>query len=175
MTEAQSEKIKNWQPHPSQRGWFSLAMYKAMAENEDVRLVTADLGYIVLDPMKQDFPKRFLNTGASEQAATGICIGMALSGLTPVLYSITTFLLYRSFEWLRNYVNYEKIPVLLVGSGYGNDYVHDGITHQPYEVHEVMKLFPNIKTYFPTEKEQIPEIVKEMIEAKQPAFLCLRR
>ena len=30
---------------------------------------------------------------------------------------------------IRNYVNYEKIPVKLIGSGRDRDYEHDGISH----------------------------------------------
>lgn len=161
--------------HDSMRGWFAAELYNAMEADDKIRLVTADLGWGMWDAVQRDFPKRFLNTGASEQVATGICVGMALSGLTPFLYSITTFLLLRPLEWHRNYLQHEGIPVRLIGSGYEDDYKHDGITHQPYEAKQVLALFPRIKTYFPTDKSEIPDIVHEMIWEDRPSFLCLRR
>lgn len=145
-----------------------------MAENENIWLVTGDLGYGLLDAHRDDFPNRFLNAGASEQAAMGICIGLALQGKIPFLYSITTFLLYRPFEWIINYLSAERVPVRLVGSGYEEDYEHDGITHQPWEVHQVISLF-HMSNYFPKTKEEIPWLVRSMIEEKQPSFICLRR
>lgn len=157
------------------RGWFAAELYDAMAKDDRIWCLTGDLGFGMLCKIKVDFPKRFLNVGASEQLLLGTGIGLALEGKIPFCYSITTFLLYRSFEWIRNYVNHESIPVRLIGSGYEDDYKHDGITHQPWEVREVMKLFPKIISRFPEDKVLIPGIVQAMIEINQPSFLCLRR
>lgn len=175
MTLSQQDRLDNWKLHESQRGYFSKALYRAMAENDRIWLVTADLGFGVLDPMRDDFDERFLNTGASEQVAMGICVGLALEGKIPFLYSITSFLLYRPFEWIRNYLNHEQIPVKLVGSGFGDDYKHDGFTHHTYDAKRTLALFPCIQTFFPDTKEQVPDYLKKMIENDLPSFLCLRR
>lgn len=170
-----SERLKNYPIHDSIRGAFGLALYRAMAEDERIWTLTADLGYGLLDPHKEDFPDRFINFGASECCMVGAGVGLALSGRVPFVYSITTFLIYRAFEWIRNYMHYEELPVLLVGSGMDDDYKHDGITHQPFEVREVLNCLPNIKQFYPTQKEVIPGLVKMMISAQKPSFLCLRR
>ncbi len=162
--------------HDSIRGWFAAALYDEMEKDDRIWLLTADLGYGMLDKIRDDFPERFINFGASEQLMIGAGVGLALSGQIPFCYSITTFLLYRPFEWLRNYVNHESIPVRLVGSGFGNDYKHDGITHQPLELQEVLNLFPRISQHFPDNKEIIPAYVKAMIQENgQASFICLRR
>lgn len=169
------EIIQDYPIHDSMRGHFGYEVFKAMAENGDIFVILPDLGWPIWDMHMEYFPSRVFQVGAAEQVAAGAAIGLALSDKIPVVYSITTFLLFRSFEWIRNYVNHEQIPVLLVGSGMDDDYAHDGITHQPWEAKEVLALFPNIKTYFPSDKTEIPAIVTEMIEATRPAFLCLRR
>lgn len=169
------ERITNWQLHPSQRGQFGFEMYKAMAADDRIWIVAADLGYGLFDAHKEDFPTRFLNPGASEQAAAGICVGLALNGFKPFLYSITTFLLFRAAEWHRNYLDHEGIPVRLVGSGLDDDYRHDGITHHAYDAKAVLALFPRIQTHFPTDKSEVPAIVRTMIDTDEPSFLCLRR
>ena len=169
------ERLDNWKLHDSMRGWFGRAFYEKMSYDPNIWLLTADLGYGLLDNHRDDFPERYINLGASEQTMIGAACGLVLSGKIAVCYSITTFLLYRPFEWIRNYVNHEKIPVKLVGSGMMNDYAHDGFTHQPWELHKVLECFPRIKTYFPYSKEEIPEIVRDMIYNDQPSFLCLRR
>lgn len=169
------DRMLNWNLHPSQRGVFALELYKAMATDDRVWLVTADLGYGMFDHHRDDFPDRFLNTGASEQAATGICVGLALQGKIPFLYSITPFLLYRPFEWHRNYLNHEGIPVRLVGSGLNDDYKHDGITHDATDAKQVLDCLPNIIRHFPRTKEEIPQCVADMLSTDSPSFIALRR
>ena len=88
-----------------------------MARNETIITVTADLGFGILDPIKNGFPNRFYNVGAAEQLMIGVGIGLAEEGKIPVCYSMSSFILYRPFEFLRNYVNAENIPVKLIGSG----------------------------------------------------------
>lgn len=161
--------------HDSQRGWFGRALYFEMKANPDVYLLTGDLGYKMFDLHQYHFPMRFINTGAAECAMIGAAIGLALSGKIPFCYSITPFLLYRPFEWIRNYLQHENIPVRLVGSGLDNDYQHDGITHSAHDAKAVLSLFPNIVTYFPERKELVPDCVEEMVKNSAPSFICLRR
>lgn len=168
-------KFEDYPLHDSQRGWFGRALYFEMKANPNILLLTGDLGFSMLDRHRDDFPNQFVNTGAAEQCLLGAAIGASLSGRIVVCYSITTFLLYRPFEWIRNYVQHEGIPVLLVGSGLDNDYGHDGITHQSHDAKDVLKLFPRIQTYFPDDKQTVPAMLRTMIEAKEPSFLCLRR
>jgi transketolase len=163
--------------HDSIRGWFGRALYFEMQRNEDIFLITADLGYKLWDLHQRDFPDRFYNVGASEQCAVGTGVGLALSGKIPFVFSITTFLLFRPAEWIRNYLNHEQIPVKLIGSGMDNDYAHDGISHQPSyeELVAYFKLFPNIDTTTTSDKTQVPELLHKMITNNKPAFMCLRR
>lgn len=161
--------------HDSIRGWFGRALYFEMQKNDDMFLITADLGYKLWDLHKRDFPDRFYNVGASEQCAVGAGVGLALSGKRPFVFSITTFLIYRTLEWIRNYVHHEDIPVFLIGSGYEDDYKHDGITHQPWEIKKVLSIFPNVRQYYPPTKESVPVLLEVMLRANKPAFMCLRR
>jgi len=116
-----------------------------MTSNKDVFFVTGDLGYGLADKIKQDFPERFINTGAAEQTMMGVAVGLTLSGKKVFAYSITPFLLWRCAEWIRNYVNHEQIPVILVGSGRGNDYAHDGFSHDATDDKEFIAMFKNIQ------------------------------
>jgi transketolase len=167
--------VNDMKIHDSQRGHFAHALWQEMSSNPDIYLVTADMGYRMLDAIRTDHPDRFINTGASEQAAMGIAVGLAIEGKIPFVYSITTFILYRPFEFIRNYVNHECIPVRIVGGGRDDDYARDGISHQALEVRQVMDLFPNIRAYWPNRKDDIPAIVREMVISPSPAFISLRR
>ena len=167
------------------RGYFAYELYQAMKKDESIWLVVGDLGYKVFDHHFKDFPNRCINVGAAEQAMMGIAVGLALEGKKPFVYSITSFLLYRPFETIRNYVDHEKIAVRLVGSGRDKDYAHDGFSHWMEEAKDlfykqdfgarVPGIFGNIHSFWPDTKEEIPEIVKEMVKRDIPQFISLRR
>ncbi len=104
------------------RKYFSELLYNEMAVNPDIVLLTGDLGYGLWNKIRLDFKSRFYNVGSSEQLMLGMASGMAMEGKIPIVYSITPFLLYRPFEFIRNYVDHEKLPVKLVGGGRDKDY-----------------------------------------------------
>lgn len=161
--------------HQSQRGYFAGSLYNEMGKNSNIWLITADLGYGMFNKIRDDYPERYLNAGASEQSAMGIAVGLALSGMIPFVYSITPFLLYRPLETIRNYINYEKISVKLVGSGRDRDYEIDGISHWGEEDRQVMHIFKNIESRWPKNPQEIPDIVTEMITSNKPWYLNLER
>ncbi len=146
-----------------------------MAKDNDIYLLVGDLGYRVFDVHREDFPDRVINCGASEQAMMDMAVGMAYEGKKPFVYSITNFLLYRPFETLRTYVNYEKLPVRLIGSGRDQDYAHDGVSHWSQDAKQILTTLPHIKQYWPDDKKEIPSIVKNMVEQDIPQFISLRR
>lgn len=159
----------------TQRRLFADTIYKKMLVNKNIWVITGDLGYKMWDQIKKRFPERFLNVGASEQSMLDIAVGLALEGKIPVVYSITTFLLYRPFETIRNYINHEKIPVKLVGSGRNKDYFHDGFSHWAEEDRQVLKIFNNIEAKWPTTIKEIPSLVNNMLASKKPWYINLTR
>jgi transketolase len=161
--------------HPSQRGYFADELHKQMEKNENIWVLTGDLGFGMLDKIRDDFPKRFVNCGASEQAMMGIAVGLALKGKTPFVYSITPFLLRRPYETIKLYLDGEKIPVHLVGGGRDKDYAHDGPSHDATDVKQLLMTLPNITQFFPEDKEMVPEMVKTMVKTNRPSFISLRR
>ena len=146
-----------------------------MVNNNDIIVVTADLGFGLLDQIQHSFPERFHNVGAAEQLMIGVGVGLAEEGKIPVCYSMSSFLLYRPFEFLRNYVSAENIPVKLIGSGRDKDYSHDGLSHWAHDDEIVLKALPNIKIYKPATIEELENIFPEFINSKEPAYLNLTR
>ena len=146
-----------------------------MINQENIVVITADLGFGILDQIKNSFPERFHNVGAAEQLMIGAGIGLAESGKIPVCYSMSSFLLYRPFEFLRNYVNAENVPVKLIGSGRDKDYIHDGLSHWAHDDEQVLSSLPNIKIYKPHSIEELEHIWPEFINSKDPAYLNLTR
>ena len=157
------------------RNTFASLLNEEIAQNEQVRMITADLGYGILDKIRQDHPKKSYNVGAAEQLMLGVAIGMAQEGLTPVCYSMSSFVLYRPFEFIRNYLNHELTNVKLVGSGRAQDYEHDGISHWAHHDEAVLASVPNVKIYKPKNVDELRQIFPEFINSKGPAYLNLKR
>ncbi len=84
-------------------------------------LLVCDMGFGVVDKLKNEFPGRVLNCGIMEQGTVGIAAGMSMSGLIPIVYSIVNFLVYRALEQIRNDVVLQKINVKFISTGV-NDY-----------------------------------------------------
>lgn len=145
-----------------------------MNTDDRIWVLTGDLGMGVWDKVRDEFPDRFVNCGAAEQAMMDIAVGLALSGKIPIVYSITTFLIYRPFETLRTYISYEHIPVILVGSGRDKDYIHDGISHWSTDVQDFLQ-FLQIDDRFPTKISEIHKDLDRAIKAKGPTFISLKR
>ena len=155
------------------RKQFAEFLHDEMSLNEDIHVLTGDLGYGLWDKIKLDYPDRFVNFLSSEQLMLGAACGMALEGKVPVVYSITPFLLYRPFEWIRNYLNNEKIPVKLVGGGRDKDYGYLGFSHWAEEDVKILSEFDNIKLYKPSTPEI--KIFKRMLYNNKPSYLNLKR
>lgn len=157
------------------RPTFFEELYKQMTLNDKVWALTGDLGYGGFDLIREHYPKRFVNTGAAEQTLLDMAVGLAQDGKIPFVYSITPFLLYRPFETLRTYIDHENINVKLVGSGRDTDYEHDGWSHDATDMPKILSTLPNIELLYPYIKEEIPLVVKNMVDTDRPQFLSLKR
>lgn len=158
------------------RKLFAELLKEQMVVNPDIYLITGDLGFGLFDDIRDSFPDRFYNTGSAEQLAVGLSVGLALNGKLPVVYSITPFLLYRPFEFIRNYVNHESIPVKLVGSGRDQDYAHDGFSHWASDDREILAAaFKNVRGYWPNSKQELSDMFFGFMYDNKPNYLNLSR
>lgn len=153
---------------------FASLLFDEMKKNDKIIIVTADIGYGVLDNIRNTFPDRVINVGAAETLMIGIAVGLSYEGFIPICYTITPFLLYRPFELIRNYVDYEKLNIKLVGSGRDKDYIHDGITHWAEDdVDVVQSCFKNIQFYKPEKIDS--KLLNTILYNGSPTYLNLKR
>jgi transketolase len=153
---------------------FARLLYNAMVANPDIYLVTADLGFRLWDDITRDFPDRFINTGAAEQLAMGMCIGLALEGKIPFFYSITPFAILRPLELIRTYIVYENIPVRIVGAGIDKDYGPDGVSHWACDIPGVLETL-SLPYSTPKDREELVMDFSYMLRSLYPHCLLLRK
>jgi len=157
------------------RRLFADLLYEEMKKDDRIWVIVGDLGYKMWDEIRKDFPGRIINVGAAEQLMLGVGVGLALQGKRPFCYSITPFLLYRPYEWIRNYLSHEKINVKLVGSGLGNDYRHDGFTHHDFTSYEVLSDLGLRFLISPSLENDFRISFNSFVSFEGPSVLALRR
>lgn len=133
---------------------FVDALGLLLDSDDRVAVVTADLGYSVLEPLFEAHPHRVFNVGAAEQNLAGVAAGMAHTGLIPFVYSIATFATLRGYEFLRNGALVHGLPVRIVGIGGGFEYGAAGISHYALEDFAVMRAQPGMVVVAPVDGAQ---------------------
>jgi transketolase len=143
--------------------------------NPDVILLTADLGYSVLERFAEALPAQYANVGVCEQAMAGIAAGLALSGHRVVIYSIANFPTLRCLEQLRNDICQHDLPVTVIAVGGGLAYGAQGYTHHGVEDLGIMAMLPNMAVVCPADAHEAVALLPLLLERRQPAYLRLGR
>ena len=102
------------------RNQFAKSIYERALKDKKIHVLVADISPAgKMEEFQKKFPKRFLNVGVAEQTMIGMCAGLAMKGMKPFAYTISTFALYRPFEMIRVDLCYQNLPVCVVGMGAG--------------------------------------------------------
>lgn len=157
------------------RNAFINTLIELAERDKNVYLLTGDLGFSVLEPFAQKFPKRFINCGVAEQNMMGVAAGLALSGKKPYVYSIIPFVTMRCFEQIRNDVCYQKLDVKIIGVGSGLAYGTLGVTHHAIEDLAILRALPNIIILSPADPIETRELVLKSYQTKNPTYLRLNK
>jgi len=135
-------------------------------------LLICDTGFGVIDQLKKEFSHRIINCGIMEQGTISIAAGMSMSGLIPVVYSIMNFLVFRSFEQIRNDIVLQNLNVKLIGKGADNYFEFLGNSHCCGKDDIALMEMINMKVYDPCEKpEEFHGIVDNWIRDDKPGYI----
>lgn len=137
------------QRRKAMRDGFVAAVTDLMEEDENVILLTADLGFGIFNDLTTRFPDRFVNVGVAEQNMMGIATGLGLEGWTVFAYSIGNFPTLRCLEQVRNDAAYHEVNVNIVASGGGFTYGALGMSHHATEDLSIMRALPGVTAVAP--------------------------
>lgn len=157
------------------RNTFADTFYEAAKRDKRLAVIVADISPAgSMQKFREEFPERFINIGLSEQAMIGICAGMALRGLRPFAYTIATFALYRPFEFVRDDLCYQNLPVTVVGIGGGVNYSTLGGTHHAQEDIAIATAMPNMAVIAPCDPAETREATLWCVQQERgPVYLRL--
>jgi transketolase len=157
------------------RNTFAQTFHESAKLDPRLCVVVADISPAgAMDKFRKEFPDRFINTGVAEQIMIGMVAGMSMRGLRPFAYTIATFALYRPFEFIRDDLCYQNLPVTVVGIGGGITYSTLGSTHHAQEDVAVASAVPNLRVIAPCDPEEARAATHWCIGQQEgPAYLRL--
>ena len=137
------------------RNTFANVFYEEAKKDPRLCVVVADISPAgSMEKLRKEYPKRFVNTGVAEQIMIGMCAGMAMRGLRPFAYTIATFALFRPYEFVRDDLCYQGLPVTVVGVGGGVNYSTLGGTHHAMEDVAIACAMPGMSVIAPCDPEE---------------------
>ena len=129
---------------------FISGLLEIARKDSNVLLLTADLGFGVLDEYRKELPNQFINVGIAEQNMIGLATGLALEGNIVYCYSIANFPTLRCLEQIRNDAAYHDANVKIVSVGGGLSYGQLGMSHHATEDLAILRVIPGIKVLVPS-------------------------
>ncbi|MDH3703554.1 MAG: transketolase [Alphaproteobacteria bacterium] len=145
------------------------------AQRPDVVFMTGDLGFSVVEPLRDQMGDRFINTGVAEANMVSMAAALGLSGFEPYVYSITPFVTARCFEQIRNDVCYHGAPVRLVGIGAGFSYGTLGPTHHALEDATIMAALPAMTVFSPATLTELDALFDAARSIEGPIYYRIGR
>jgi transketolase len=142
-------------------------------KGKEVYFMVGDLGYAAFEEIRKKYPRNFINAGISEQNMIGVASGFSLLGNDVFVYSIIPFLLYRTFEQIRNDICYHNLPVRLIGVGAGLAYSEAGSTHHPLEDLKVADSLPNLTILNPSDPKEVEIFMDKIKTVRGPVYMRL--
>ena len=153
------------------RDAFAREMTALATQRSDVTLLSGDIGTRMFDRFKEVAPERFLNCGIAEANMMSLAAGMALSGLRPVIYTITPFTTTRCLEQIRVGVAYHQAPVVIVGTGSGLSYAELGPTHHSLEDMAILRTLPGLNVLAPADSAELIAQLREALNTPHPTYM----
>jgi transketolase len=126
-----------------------------------IMLLTADLGFMALEPF------------VAEQNMVGVATGLAEAGFIPFVYSIVNFSVLRPFEFIRNGPIAHRLPVRIVSVGGGMEYGNNGISHYGLEDIGVLRTQSGISLICPSDAEQARSAIRATWDRPGPVYYRL--
>ena len=144
---------------------------------DDPRVVfmTGDLGFSVVEPLREQLGARFINAGVAEANMATMAGAMALSGLRVYLYSIAPFVTLRCLEQIRNDICYQGGDVRILGIGAGLSYGTLGPSHHALEDATVMAALPGMMVLAPAGPAELDGIFAAVADRHEPVYLRIGR
>ena len=143
---------------------------------EDLIVMDADLsGSTKTKAFAKKYPKRFVQSGISEQDLMGEAAGIAATGHTVCASSFAMFATGRAYEIIRNSIAANCLDVKICATHAGITVGEDGASHQTFEDISLMRILPEMTVINPADAVSARKLLGQSMEFKGPAYIRLGR
>jgi transketolase len=142
-----------------------------MEKNEEIVTITADMGFSVFEDLQKKQPKRFINSGVTEQASVSIAAGMALSGYKVFFYAQASFATMRCFEQLHLDMAYNNLNIKVIGMNAGFSLCQLGVSHFSVEDVGIIRTLPNVTILTPGTPHEMKWALNQAYKIDGPVYL----
>jgi transketolase len=154
-----------------QRAYIS-KLYEIMQNDSRVCSLLSDSGTDYDIMMFRDLPKQCFNFGIAEQNKVGAASGMAAMGKIPFIYTTNAFLAYRSFEFIRDDICFQKRNVKIVGMGMGiGGWPTLGPSHHTSEDTAALRSLPELVFLSAATPLELTQMVQYAYEYEGPVYI----
>lgn len=136
-------------------------------------VVLADISADRFTEAAERHPERVVNVGIREQAMVGVAGGLALSGLRPVVHTITPFLVERPFEQLKLDLGHQDVGAVLVSTGASYDYPSAGRTHMAPGDVALLDTLPGWTVHVPGHPAEVRTLLEPALAGDDRVYLRL--
>lgn len=147
------------------------SLYKLLKRDSNVISCLSDSGTDYDEMIAREFPNQVVNFGISENNQIAAAAGLASCGKIPFVYTTNAFIVYRSYEFLRNDVCLQNQNVKLIGMGCGLSWSTLGSTHHTTEDIAALKAIPNLTLLSPCSPKELEKCVEAAYEIKGPVYI----
>jgi transketolase len=148
-------------------------IYQLMDLHPNIVALVADSASGKYENIEKEYPDRFFNFGIAENNMIAAAAGLAKEGFIPIVYTLNNFLVYRSYEFIRNDVCLQNRNVKLVGLGCGVVANALGPTHHTTEDIAALRVLPNLTLLSPASPKEVPVVLEKAIEFDGPVYIRL--
>jgi len=145
----------------SLRDTFVETIREVGLKDEKLVVLVSDISHFRLQPFAKDCPERYYNVGICEPTILSMASGLSVLGFYPVVHTISSFLIERSFEQIKLGFGYQKLGVNIVAVGSAFDYSSHGCTHHCYGDFALIKTIQDSQIIYPASNVEFNELFKQ--------------
>ena len=152
------------------RKQFAKTIEAIMEQDERVVTLLGDIGVFSFRFAFQRFPERVYNIGILEQATLSLAAGMALTGMIPMVHTISPFIVERAYEQLKLDFGYQGVNGNFIGVGASYDYAGLGGTHHcPGDAAALLNI-PGMEIVVPGTARELDTLLRQGYDDGRPTY-----
>jgi len=141
-----------------------------ISNEENTALMLIDIGAFAFRDILSKFPKRAKNIGIFEPGTISLAAGLSLSGIVPIVYGISPYIVQRSLEQLKLGFVYQNLCGNFITTGASYDFSALGYSHYCPEDVATLRLLPGFEVLAPGTPEQFEALFNYCWNNKRPTY-----